>query len=147
MEKFSKQIKLQFLKTGELPEQVISCSKDANEAFRLIMNDIDIYESVTIIYFNNKKKVIGWTNHSKGGITSSIVDVRTVMAAGLNCLATGFMICHNHPSGALNPSNSDREITKKLKEAGDIMDIRLVDHLIITEDNNAYFSFADEGLL
>ena len=82
---------------------------------------------------------------STGGITSSIVDMRLLMSAALNCLATRMIVCHNHPSGQMKPSSEDLSIIKKIKEACKIMNIELLDHLIISE--NEYYSFADEGLI
>jgi len=82
---------------------------------------------------------------SQGGLSGTVTDVRIVMKKAIEYLASGIIICHNHPSGNLNPSDSDNKITQKIKEAGILMDIQLLDHLIIAEKD--YFSFADNGLL
>jgi len=82
---------------------------------------------------------------SQGGISGTVTDVRIVMKKAIEYLASGIIVCHNHPSGNLNPSESDTKITKKIKEAGSLMDIQLLDHLIISEKD--YYSFADNGLL
>jgi DNA repair protein RadC len=82
---------------------------------------------------------------SKGGITGTIVDVRLTMKTALQLGAVGVILAHNHPSGTLKPSNADKQLTTKLKTAGESLDIKVLDHLIITE--KAYFSFADEQLL
>jgi len=82
---------------------------------------------------------------SQGGISGTIIDVRIIMKMALDKLASSIILCHNHPSGNLIPSEADKEITKKIKEAGKFMDIPVLDHLII--GNDAYFSFADEGLI
>ena len=82
---------------------------------------------------------------SKGGITGTLVDVRLVLKNALEVGATGIILAHNHPSGTLKPSEADKQITAKIKTAGTALDIKLLDHLIITEQ--AYVSFADEGLL
>lgn len=82
---------------------------------------------------------------SKGGLTATIVDIRLVFKRALELAAVAIIVCHNHPSGKLTPSNADKQLTQKIKEAGDTLDIKLLDHLIITE--KAYFSFADESLL
>ena len=82
---------------------------------------------------------------SSGGITGTLVDVRIVFKKALEKGATAVILCHNHPSGALKPSNSDIQLTEKLRDAGKILDIRVLDHLIVTE--SGYFSFADEGKL
>ena len=82
---------------------------------------------------------------AEGGIAATIMDVRIIMSAALNVLATSIVVCHNHPSGNLKPSEADINITKNIKEAGKVMDISVLDHVIITTDG--HFSFADEGIL
>ena len=82
---------------------------------------------------------------SKGGITGTIVDVRLTLKMALQLGAVGMILAHNHPSGTLKPSQADKQLTKKFKLAGESLDIKVLDHLIITE--KAYFSFADEQLL
>ena len=82
---------------------------------------------------------------SKGGITGTLVDVRLALKKALELGATSIILCHNHPSGNLNPSSADKQLTQKLKAAGESLDIKILDHLIVTE--RSYFSFADEGLL
>jgi len=82
---------------------------------------------------------------SKGGISGTVTDVRIVLQAAIKSNASGFIIAHNHPSGNLNPSESDTRITQKIKEAGNVMDIQLLDHLIITPGED-YYSFADNEL-
>jgi DNA repair protein RadC len=80
-----------------------------------------------------------------GGIFATIADVRIIFATALKCVATGLILAHNHPSGSLQPSKADRELTKKIKEVGKFLDIQLLDHLIITPEG--YYSFADEAVL
>ena len=82
---------------------------------------------------------------SKGGISGTVVDVRLVFKLELESGDTGLILCHNHPSGTLVPSDADKHITKKLKMAGDSLDVKVLDHLIITETK--YYSFVDEGIL
>jgi DNA repair protein RadC len=82
---------------------------------------------------------------SQGGISGTIIDVRIILKMALDNLACSLILCHNHPSGNLMPSEADKEITRKMKEAGKLLDIAVLDHLII--GNNAYFSFTDEGLM
>jgi DNA repair protein RadC len=103
------------------------------------------HEEFWILYLNNSNKVIRKIQLSKGGITGTLVDVRLVLKNALAVGATGLVLAHNHPSGTLNPSEADRQLTEKLKVAGESLDIRVLDHLIITE--TSYFSFADEGIL
>jgi DNA repair protein RadC len=84
-------------------------------------------------------------SNSKGGISGKVTDVRITLQYAIKSNASGIIVCHNHPSGNLNPSESDTKITQKIKEAGNIMDIQLLDHLIINDED--YYSFADNGLL
>ncbi|MDP6922466.1 MAG: DNA repair protein RadC [Lutibacter sp.] len=104
-----------------------------------------LHEEFWIIYLNNANTVIARRQLSKGGLTSTLVDVRLVFKMAIEYRATGLILCHNHPSGKRQPSTADRAITRQLCEAGHTLDIKVLDHLIVTE--NAYFSFADEGLL
>ncbi|WP_103071016.1 RadC family protein [Aquimarina sediminis] len=122
----------------------ITCSKDAFNLLRPIIGDLE-HEEFWILFLNNANKVIQKKQISVGGKTEALVDVRIVFRSVLEYGATGIIIGHNHPSGALHPSHSDKILTQKLKEAGFTLDIKLLDHLIITE--KSYFSFADEAIL
>ena len=124
--------------------------KNSKKSFELILNEweletLQMQEEVKIILLNRSNKVLGIYSLAKGGLTSCIVDVRIILSIALKTLATGIILVHNHPSGNLKPSKADLDITKKLKNSCDLLDISLLDHLIITKDN--YFSFADEGLI
>lgn len=125
----------------------ITSSKTAAELFRKIFNadTFDWQEEVIILCLNNSNKVIGFYKLSKGGITGAIVDPRMIFTIALKCCATSIIVAHNHPSGKLQASEADKTITKKIKEGGEILDITLLDHLILTDES--YFSFADEGIL
>lgn len=103
------------------------------------------HEEFWIIYLNNSNKVIQKIQLSKGGITGTLVDVRLVLKTAIEVGAVGIILAHNHPSGTLKPSEADKQITQKLKTAAQSLDIKILDHLIITE--NAFYSFADEGIL
>ncbi|MNS54902.1 hypothetical protein D3C72_877200 [compost metagenome] len=94
---------------------------------------------------NNSNGVLHKYQLSKGGITGTVVDVRLVFKVAIEQNATAIILAHNHPSGVLYPSEADRKITKKLKTAGENLDIRVLDHVIITE--NSYYSFGDDGIL
>lgn len=131
---------------------IVSAQKIRNsrETYSLITNywnldTIEMLEEVKVILLNKANKVLGVFDLSKGGICSSIIDVKIVLSIALKTLASGIIIVHNHPSGNLSPSKADIDITQKLKSACDIMEILLLDHLIITKED--YFSFADDGLL
>lgn len=103
------------------------------------------HEEFWVLTLNRANKVISKHFVSKGGLSNTIVDVRLIMKNAVNDLASSMILAHNHPSGNLHPSQSDKQITKKIKSAAQLFDITLLDHLIITDDN--YFSFADEGLM
>ncbi len=122
----------------------IKCSKDVADIFQPLLSDLS-HEEFWILFLNRSNKVINRMKLSQGGISGTVTDVRIVMKKALEYLSSGIIVCHNHPSGNLNPSESDTKITRKIKEAGDLMDIQLLDHLIITD--NDYYSFADNGLL
>lgn len=121
----------------------VTSSKMIFEIMQPIIGELP-HEEFWIIYLNNSNKVISKSQLSKGGITGTLVDVRLVFKTALEMGATGLILCHNHPSGALIPSDADKQITKKLKLAGDSLEIKVLDHLIVTE--KSYFSFADEGI-
>ncbi len=127
-----------------LSKQKISSSVSVFELMQPILGELP-HEEFWIIYLNNSNKIIQKHQLSKGGITGTLVDVRLVLKTALALGAVALILIHNHPSGTLKPSNADKELTQKLKTASQSLDIKVLDHLIITE--NAYFSFADEGLL
>lgn len=127
-----------------LEKKIITSSKSVFELMQPVIGELQ-HEEFWIIYLNNSNKVILKNQLSKGGITGTLVDVRLVLKSALEVGATGLILAHNHPSGTLKPSEADKQITNKLKIAAESLDIKVLDHLIITE--NAYFSFADESLL
>lgn len=122
----------------------ITSSTTVFDLMQPILGDLP-HEEFWILYLNNSNKVVQKNQLSKGGITGTLVDVRLVLKNALEFGATALILCHNHPSGTLNPSQADKDITQKLKSAAQSLDIKVLDHLIITE--KAYFSFADENLL
>ncbi len=122
----------------------ITSSKTIFDIMQPVIGELP-HEEFWVIYLNNSNKVISKSQLSKGGITGTLVDVRLVFKTALEMAATAIVLCHNHPSGTLVASDADKQITKKLKIAGDSLDIKILDHLIITE--KGYFSFADEGIL
>lgn len=132
-------------RAGEaLEKKKITSSVSVFELMQPIIGDL-AHEEFWIIYLNNSNKVIQKNQLSKGGITGTLVDVRLALKTALEVSATGIILAHNHPSGTLKPSEADKQITNKLKTAAQSLDIKVLDHLIITE--KAYFSFADEALL
>jgi DNA repair protein RadC len=124
--------------------QQIRSSKDVSDIFQPLLSDLP-HEEFWILFLNRSNKVINRMKLSQGGISGTVTDVRMVMKKAIEYLASGIIVCHNHPSGNLNPSESDSKITQKIKEAGNLMDIQLLDHLIISD--NDYYSFADNGIL
>lgn len=127
-----------------LQQLKIDSSQSVFELMQPVIGELG-HEEFWIIYLNNSNKVLQKNQLSKGGITGTLVDVRLAFKMALEVGAVGIILAHNHPSGTLKPSEADKQITRKLKNAGESLDIKILDHLIITE--NAYFSFADEGLL
>ena len=121
----------------------VTSSKIIFEIMQPIIGELP-HEEFWIIYLNNSNKVISKSQLSKGGITGTLVDVRLVFKTALELGATGLILCHNHPSGALIPSDADKQITRKLKLAGESLEIKVLDHVIITE--TSYYSFVDEGI-
>ena len=99
------------------------------------------------MYLNRANRVIGVFPVSTGGITATIADPRLILAVALKTGACSIILAHNHPSGNLKPSHADEELTHKIKEAAKFMDIKVIEHLIISPDREMYYSFADEGLM
>ncbi|MDR6405617.1 MULTISPECIES: RadC family protein [Chryseobacterium] len=129
----------------EIPEKpVITSSNSAYQIFRNHLSDLRT-EEFWAIFLNQSNKVIHISQLTQGGINQSIVDVRVLFKTALDHFSTAIIIAHNHPSGNLKPSREDIDITQQIKTAGNMLNIQLLDHLIITQDS--YFSFADDGLL
>jgi len=132
-------------RAGEaLEKNKISSSSSVYELLQPIIGELP-HEEFWILYLNNSNKVIQKNQLSKGGITGTLVDVRLALKLALEVGATGIILAHNHPSGTLKPSEADKQLTLKLSTAAKSLDIKVLDHLIITE--KAYFSFADKNLL
>lgn len=122
----------------------ITSSKATFELMQPIIGELP-HEEFWVLYLNNSNKVLSKSQQGKGGITGTFVDLRLVFKTAFELGATALILCHNHPSGNLKPSEADKKLTQKLKVAGENLDIQVLDHLIVTE--NGYFSFADEDLL
>lgn len=123
---------------------IINSSKSVFKIMQPLIGNLS-HEEFWILFLNNSNKVIHKKQLSKGGITGTLVDVRMLFKKAVELLAVGIVVCHNHPSGKITPSESDKKLTRKIKDAGTVLDIKLLDHLIITEKD--YFSFADESIL
>ncbi len=122
----------------------IRSSLDVYNIFSPLMEDLN-HEEFWILFLNRANRVISRMKISQGGISGTVTDVRIVMKKAIETLASGLVICHNHPSGNNSPSDSDIHITRKIKEASAMMDIQLLDHLIIS--GKEYYSFADNGAI
>lgn len=122
----------------------IKSSKDVFEHMQPLIGDLT-NEEFWVLLLNNSNKIIQKIQLSKGGLTATLVDVRLLFKQALEYFATAIILVHNHPSGQLKPSEADKNITKKISDAGNVLDIKLLDHIIITEHD--YFSFADDGIL
>jgi DNA repair protein RadC len=125
----------------------IATSKDAQQIFMSMWDEtkLELAEQFKVMLLNRGQKVLGIFELSTGGISGTVADPKLIFAAALKGVASGIILAHNHPSGNLKPSQSDIEITRKVKEAGRFLEIQVLDHLIITTEG--YYSFADEGLL
>lgn len=133
------------VKTSERPQ-----IKSSRDAYKLILScwdqsKIELCEQFKILLLNNAYKALGIYEVSSGGITSTQADLRLIFSSALKANATALMIVHNHPSGNLTASEADKTITRKIAEAGKLLDITLLDSLILTPES--YYSFADNGLL
>ena len=127
--------------------QVIPQIRSSEDVFQNMVTDLGQleHEEFWILYLNNSNRIIFKEQISKGGITGTLVDVRLVLKTALERYATALIMVHNHPSGTRQPSSADKQLTAKLKKACESLDLRVLDHVIITE--KAYFSFADEAIL
>lgn len=120
----------------------ITSSDTVFEIFHPILADLR-HEEVWVLLLNRANKVLKKIQVSKGGVTGTVVDIRMIMKEAIDSLASAMVLCHNHPSGNSNPSDDDDNITRRLKEAGQIMDIRLLDHIIVCD--HSYYSYMDRG--
>ncbi len=129
----------------EVPEKsLITSSNDGYQILRKYLSDLRT-EEFWAIFLNQSNRVLHFSQLTQGGINQSIVDVRILFKTALDHYATAVIIAHNHPSGNLKPSKEDLDITQRIREAGKMLNIQLLDHLIVTQ--NSYFSFSDDGLL
>lgn len=128
--------------SGKKP--LISSSKNAYEYLESTLSDLP-HEEFWILLLNRANRVLGKQLVSSGGLTGTIADQRIIFKKALDQSACGIILAHNHPSGNSKPSQSDIQLTRRMTDAGRIMDIPVLDHLIITD--NGYYSFADEGIL
>jgi len=122
----------------------VTSSKNVFEYIHPFLADIP-HEEFWVLYLNRSNRIIEHYRLSQGGISGTVTDIRLILKRALELLASSIIICHNHPSGNIQPSDQDKQITDKLKAAAMQMDIKLLDHLVVAD--NLYYSFCDEGLL
>ncbi len=130
--------------TEEVRRKKILTSRDIYEIFRPVFLDLP-HEEFHVLYLNRSNTVIRKESVSRGGVSGTVVDPKIIFKQALLHQASSIVLCHNHPSGNLKPSNEDVSLTKKLKEAGNNLEIPVLDHLIFTD--RGYYSFADEGMM
>ena len=134
-------------KANSTDRPIISGSQSAAGLFREHWSDnMALVEEFNVLFLNRSNYVKGLLRLSRGGIIGTVADSRILFAAALKGLATGIIVAHNHPSGNLKPSSQDVDLTRKLKHAGQLLDITLLDHIILSP-YSGYYSFADEGAL
>jgi DNA repair protein RadC len=124
--------------------ETVSSSEHAYEFLQPQIGDIS-HEEFWVIFLSASNKVLDCKCISKGGITGTVADIRMIFKEGIIVNASAAVVAHNHPSGNIKPSLSDKRLTQKLVEGGNLMDIKIIDHLIVCE--HEYYSFADEGLI
>lgn len=123
----------------------IRTPQDASQFFKEVWDGIDLYESFYCLFIDNSGTTIGWYKASQGGLTGTVVDVRLIAKKAIDCLATAVILCHNHPSGNDKPSDTDIATTEKVRSGLQLLDIKTVDHIIITSES--YYSFSENDLL
>ena len=130
--------------TASRQKETISSSADVAAYLQTLFKDYQ-HEVFAVLFLNRSNKINHFQIISEGGITGTVADPRIILKRALEENAVSLILCHNHPSGSLKPSRADEELTQKIKEASRFFDIKVLDHLIVSEDG--YFSFADEGIL
>jgi DNA repair protein RadC len=127
-----------------MEQQKVNSSKAVFEMMQPLIGDLG-HEEFWILFLNNAHKVRERTQLSIGGITGTLVDVRLIFKKAISIGATSIILCHNHPSGNVSPSHADIQLTKKIKSGGEVLNIKVLDHIIISD--RGYYSFADEQRL
>lgn len=130
--------------TDPLVRDVVRSSKDVYDALYPILSDLP-HEELWALFLNRSNRIIDKQKLSQGGISETTFDMKILLKFAVNALASGIVLCHNHPSGNLRPSQADDQLTRRVSQAVKLLDIQLFDHLIIAE--NRYYSYSDEGKL
>lgn len=141
------EISINYAKTTVSNDPVASsndAAQIARKIYELTQSNIELKEYFFVMYLNRRNQILGYYKLSEGGMCSTVADQRIAFATGLKCLATSIIIVHNHPSGSLDPSSQDVKLTKRFISSGELLDITVLDHLILSKES--YYSFADNGL-
>jgi DNA repair protein RadC len=143
---FAKELEAVYKTKDQIVIKQLTSSRNSSSYCRSVYPvQIDYKEAFICLFLNRKNDVIGYSTISIGGISATVVDPKIVFQNALLCNASAIIMCHNHPSGNLKPSQADINLTKKIVEGGKVLDISVLDHIILTEEN--YYSFADEGMM
>ena len=128
---------------------IVISSLDAYFLFKPFFDEstINLQESFMVMYLNRMSRVLGIYPMSIGGITGTVADIRLIFSVALTIASTSILLAHNHPSGNMKPSKGDIDLTNRIKDAGKLLDIKLLDHLIISPIEGEYYSFGDDGIL
>jgi DNA repair protein RadC len=127
-----------------LSKTVVRTSGEIANYLKAVLKDYT-HEVFAVVFLNRANKIISFQIISTGGLTGTVADPRVILKKAIEAEATSIVLSHNHPSGSLKPSRADEELTQKIKQASTFLDIKVVDHIIVSDEG--YFSFADEGLL
>ena len=134
---------LKYTKTDIQKTKVTTSESASNVIRKFYFDDINIYESFFILLLNRANNTTGFAKISQGGTAGTVVDIKIIAKYAVESLSSAVIICHNHPSGDKRPSDADLNITRRIKDALLLLDVKLLDHIIITE--NDFYSFADNG--
>lgn len=145
LKELTPEVKVSVIRKNKTASVKITNSRICADIFRQYIGKqkVETQELFAVMYLKYNNEVIGVYNHSVGGTNSTIADVKLILAGALNLMASNIILCHNHPSGNLQPSQADVDLTNKIKQAGKVHDMQVLDHIILTRNN--YYSFADEG--
>jgi len=142
------EIKVSYKPTKQIGPKITSSQLAYEYLIQLYDEEtVAFQEQFIILYLNRANDVIGAYNAFTGGITGTVADIRIIMGVALKSMACGIIISHNHPSGTLKPSSADKELTQRINEAGIMLDITLLDHIIVTPYEGSFYSFADIGFI
>jgi len=140
-----KLLELKKLQTNFPAVKITSSNTSAEFIRQFYSDDLGIFESFFVLLLNRQNVTTGYAKISQGGVSGTVVDVKIIAKYAVDFLASSVILAHNHPSGNLNPSTQDIEVTKKVKQALSLLDVQVLDHIILTEES--YYSFTDNSLI